>query len=181
MFLKSNFHFKVWPRKLSHAASKSQPLLSYIALYEYMNIIHWITLEVKLMSRLKVQHWQVRLLQIWWPCHVIWCCLLDEHLLPLVYPLLSLPPLSCILYRQCQQGPVLTSAISTLAFILGMYAATDLRLLHIVSRTVFHTTDLSGLVGRGRSSPAGDWHLSYQARPHQFPGCPDYLSRSSKS
>ena len=169
MFLKSNFPFKVWPRKLSHAASKSHIFL-------YMNI--WITLEVTLMSRLKFQHWAVRLLQIWWPCHVIWCCLLDEHLLPLVYPLLSLPPLSCILYRQCQQGPVLTSAISTLAFILGMYAATDLRLLHIVSRTVFHTTDLSGLVGRGRSSPAGDWHLSYQARPHQFPGCPDYLSRS---
>ena len=169
MFLKSNFHFKVWPRKLSHAASKSHIFL-------YMNI--WITLEVTLMSRLKVQHWPVRLLQIWWPCHVIWCCLLDEHLLPLVYPLLSLPPLSCILYRQCQQGPVLTSAISTLAFILGMYAATDLRLLHIVSRTVFHTTELSGLVGRGRSSPAGDWHLSYQARPHQFQGCPDYLSRS---
>ena len=109
MFLKSNFHFKVWPRKLSHAASKSHIFL-------YMNI--WITLEVTLMSRLKVQHWPVRLLQIWWPCHVIWCCLLDEHLLPLVYPLLSLPPLSCILYRQCQQGPVLTSAISTLAFSL---------------------------------------------------------------
>ena len=37
MFLKSNFPFKVWPRKLSHAASKSQPLLPYIAIYEYMN------------------------------------------------------------------------------------------------------------------------------------------------
>ena len=37
MFLKSNFPFKVWPRKLSHAASKSQPLLPHIAIYEYMN------------------------------------------------------------------------------------------------------------------------------------------------